>query len=277
MDFFHALIQQSFLQLAVVGGLLSSVAAGLIGTFVVVKRISYLAGGIAHATFAGLGIAYYFGFPPLGGALIFAFFAAILIGYVKLHFREHEDTLIGALWAVGMAVGIIFMYLKPGYQSDLFSYLFGNILMMTQNNLLLLVVIDAVLILLIFLFYRQLLFVSFDEEYARVRGMYSRFFYILLLVMIAMTVVILISSVGLILVIALLTLPPSTAYLFAKTPGQMMGRSMGISAMVILSGLFTAWQTNLPAGATIIILAGVVYLLAFVCRWIRNKWRMRQS
>ncbi len=208
-EFYTALLQFDFLQKALLGGLLASIGCGIVGSYVVVKRIGFMAGGISHAVLGGMGAALFFGFSPLGGALAAALLAAILIGWISLRWKEREDTLIGALWAVGMAIGIIFISKTPGYSVNLMSYLFGNILMVPQQDLWLMAVLDLLVLVIVWLFYRQFLAVSFDEEFARLRGVPVTGFYLLLLCMVAMTVVLLIQVVGLILVIALLPfLPP---------------------------------------------------------------------
>ena len=157
-DFISAILAFQFMQNALFAGLLSGIACGITGTFVVIKKISYLSGGIAHAVMGGVGIAYYFGINPFYGALVFAVLSAILIGLVKLHFRQNEDTMISAMWSTGMAVGIIFMYLTPGYNADLLSFLFGNILMVSRDNLLLIAALDLVIIIIVTVFYRQLIY-----------------------------------------------------------------------------------------------------------------------
>ncbi len=261
-EFIELIAHHEFMQNAVIAGILSSFACGITGTFVVIKRITYIAGGIAHAVLGGLGIAYYMGFNPLIGALVFAVLSALLIGFVKLRFAQNEDTAIGALWSIGMAVGIIFVYLTPGYNVDLLSFLFGNILMVSRSRLFVLGALDLVIFIAVFMFYRQLVYVCFDEEYAALRGISVGFIYILLLCMIAVTVVVLIQAVGLILVIALLTLPAAISDLFSKTPAGMMAVSVLLSIVFIFSGLIFSFFSNLPSGASIIIAAGIGYLLA---------------
>ena len=178
--FFAALLQYKFLQNAVMAGVLSSLACGVTGVYVVVKRITFISGGIAHAVLGGIGIAYYLGQDPLLGAALTALFSAVLLGLINLTARQHEDTIIGALWAVGMAVGIIFMALTPGYSVDLMSFLFGNILMVTEPVLWALFLLDLVILLVVAVFYRQFLLVCYDEEYARLRGLPVKTLYILL-------------------------------------------------------------------------------------------------
>lgn len=261
-EFLGAVLKYSFMQNAVFAGVLASLASGLIGTYVVVKRITFISGGIAHTVLGGMGVAYYLGVDPLAGAIVAALGAAVLLGFVNVKAKQHEDTIIGALWAVGMAVGIVFMSLTPGYNVDLMSFLFGNILMVTNPVLRILIYLDLSIILLVTVFYRQFLLIAFDEEHARLRGLPVTFLYILLLCLIALTVVILIKIVGLIMVIALLTLPAAIAGLFTHTLGYMMGAATGLSLVFTLGGLAVAYNLDLPAGAVIVIIAGLAYLLA---------------
>jgi zinc transport system permease protein len=260
--FFAALAEYAFLQYALIGGLLASLGCGVMGSYVVVKRIGFLAGGISHTVLGGMGIAFFYGFDPVGGALVAALVAALLIGWVRLRWRQQEDTLIGALWAVGMAIGILFISRTPGYNVNLMSYLFGNILLVTEQDLWLMAGLDLLVLLSVFLFYWQFLAVSFDEEFSRLRGLPVTFFYLLLLCLVAVTVVLLIQVVGLILVIALLTLPAAIAAQYVDSLGRMMLLATLLGMLFNLLGLSIAFATDLPAGATIILVAGLTYLLS---------------
>ncbi len=270
IGFFQALSTYSFLQYALVAGILASIAAGIAGTYVVVKRISLISGGIAHTILGGMGIAYYLGFDPAQGAVISALLAAAIIGLVSLKARQHEDTVIGALWAVGMALGIVFIARTPGYNVDLMTFLFGNILLVSSQDLVLIALLDGFILAVTALFYKQFLAVAFDEEHARLRGMPVEFLYLLLLMLIALTVVILIKIVGLILVIALLTLPPAIASRFAGSLAQMMLTAVALSMIFNAAGLVVSYQFDLPAGATIVLIAGAVFLLSTGSRYLRR-------
>ncbi|MDD3050726.1 MAG: metal ABC transporter permease [Candidatus Cloacimonetes bacterium] len=261
-EFFNAIATYTFLQNALLAGLLSSIVCGVTGVFVVIKRISYISGGIAHAVLGGVGIAYYLGLPPIWGAFTFAIIAAFIIGIIKLKSEQHEDTVIGALWATGMAVGVIFMYLAPGYNVDLLTYLFGNILMVTETTLTYTAVFTVLVVSIIFIFFRQFVYISFDQEYAKISGLNINFFYLLLLGLIALTIVALIQIVGLILVIALLTLPAAIAGLINRTPGKMMITASLLGLLFTFTGIFLSFSGNLPAGATIVMISGFAYLLA---------------
>ena len=269
--FLDALMTQTFLQNAFLGSLLASLACGIIGSYVVVRKIGYMAGGIAHAVLGGMGAAYFIGRNPVGGAIIAAIIAALVIGWVSLHWRHEEDIMISALWAVGMAVGILFISQTPGYNVDLMSYLFGNILMIPRHDLVLIALLDAAILGITILFYKQFLAVSFDEEFARLRGIHVDLFSLLLLCLVALTVVILIQVVGLVLVIALLTLPAAIAGHFSHTLGRMMILAVLFGALFTTGGLAVSYQPDLPAGATIILLAGFGYLISISGKILMRK------
>jgi len=271
-EFLNALSTHGFLQNALVAAVLAGVGCGIVGTFVVVKRIGYLAGGIAHTVLGGMGIAYYMGADPRIGAAIAAIAAAMAIGWVSLRWKQHEDIIISAFWATGMAIGIVFISRTPGYNVDLMSYLFGNILLVSRSDLLVLAVLDAAVVALVLLFNKQLIAVCFDEEFARIRGVHVGAVYLLLLCMVAVTVVSLIQVVGLILVIALLTLPAAIAGQFVASVVAMMLVACGLGVAFGVGGLALSYTSNLPSGATIILLAGTVYLLSLAAgRFIAGR------
>jgi zinc transport system permease protein len=269
--FWDALQNYTFLQYALLAGLLVSIPCGVVGSFVVIRRISYIAGGIAHSVLAGLGIVHYLqvvrgftGLSPLGGAVIAALIAALIIGWVSLHLKQREDTVIGAVWAMGMAAGIVFISLTPGYTTDLMSYLFGNILMVTDADLWLLGGLDVLVLLVVALFHRQLLAVCFDAEFAGLRGVQVKRFYFLLLLLTALTVVVLVSVVGIILVIALLTLPAAVANHHMHRLGRMMILATVTTALLTTGGLVLSYGPDLPSGAVTILLAGFLFIASSV-------------
>jgi len=274
-EFFDVLTKQAFMQNAVVVGLLASLACGVMGSYVVVRRIVFISGGIAHTVLGGMGIAYYYGWPPLHGAVVSALVAAVIIGFVSIRYHQYEDTIIGALWSIGMAVGILFIYKTPGYNVDLMTYLFGNILMVGRDSIRLLVCLDAVILLLVWVFYRRFLAVCFDEEYSELQGIPVVGTYLLLLCLIALTVVILIQVVGIILVIALLTLPAATARHYARSLGQMMILASLFGVLFTTAGLFVSYGPNLPAGATIVVISGSVYLLVTMLKGVATRVKSR--
>ncbi|HSR36974.1 MAG TPA: metal ABC transporter permease [Desulfurivibrionaceae bacterium] len=269
MDFLNALADPAipFLRHALLSGILASVAFGIIGTYVVARRITSIAGAISHCVLGGIGAGLYLEhamgvtwFGPLSGAVVAALAAAIIIGLVSLHAQQREDTAIGALWSIGMAVGLLFIAKTPGYV-DPMSYLFGNILLISRSDLWLVLALDGVVTGVAALFYHQFLAVCFDEEYARLRGVRSDLFYLLLLCLTALTVVLLVRVVGIVMVIALLTLPAAVAGSFARNLSQMMVLATLCSMAFISSGLAVSYSYDLPSGPTIIVLAGMVYLL----------------
>ncbi|HOP07100.1 MAG TPA: metal ABC transporter permease [candidate division Zixibacteria bacterium] len=279
-EFFTALGHHAFLQNALLAGLLASVACGVVGTYVVVRRITYLAGGIAHSVLGGMGLARWLAavhgwewLTPLYGAMVGALVSALIIGWVSLRAREREDTVIGAIWAVGMAVGVIFISLTPGYNQELMSYLFGNILMVSGGDLWLISGLDAILLLLVLLFHNQFNAVCFDDEFARVRGLAVDLYYLLLLVLTALTVVVLVSVVGIVLVIALLTLPVAIAASFAGNIRGIMLLAVVSSAVITSLGLAVSYQPDLPAGAMIILVAASVYVVVLLFKKLHHRRR----
>jgi zinc transport system permease protein len=277
-EFFGALGEFTFLQNALIAGLLASVASGIIGTYVVARRITYIAGGIAHSILAGMGAAYFLGIyfqwgasMTLPGAIITALLAAIIIGLVSLRAGQREDSIIGAVWAVGMAVGIIFIARTPGYNQDLMSYLFGNLLMIGSSELWLIGILDITVVGLAFLFHNQFTAVCFDEEFARVRGLNVEMYYILLLALTALTVVILVTVVGIVMVIALLTLPAAIGTFFTGMIKKLMLISIMLSILFVSCGLYLSYTLDLPSGATIILLAGSAYLFAALITGLVRK------
>ena len=280
LQFVTDLQQYPFLQNALLTGILASVACGIIGTYIVVRRISYIADGIAHSVLGGMGAALYVhkvyhwqGVMPIHGAVISGIVAAIIIGLVSLRAKQREDTVISALWAVGLAVGIVFISRTPGYNEDLMGYLFGNILMVSSNDLWMLAGLDAIIVAVGLLFYNQFLAVCFDQEFSRLRGLKVELFYLLLLGLAALTVVVLATVVGIVMVIALLTLPVGIAALFSTSMWRMMLISSIICALFTTSGLALSYGPDYPAGATAIIIAGAAYLGATTFKWAVSRGR----
>ncbi len=275
--FLEALISQPFMQHALIGGLLASIACGVAGSYVVVRRIGYIAGGIAHAVLGGMGLAYFLGRSPVGGAICAALVAALIIGLVSIRWKKQEDTTISALWAVGMALGVLLIARSPGYNVDLMSYLFGNILMISREHLWLIFWLDMGIVLLVILFFKQLLAVSFDEEFAELRQVSVNIFSLLLLCLVALTVVILIQVVGLILVIALLALPAAIAGHYVQSLSRMMLIATLLGGLFITSGLAVSYQYDLPSGATTVLLTGLAYLVSSVGISVWRRWQLGRS
>jgi zinc transport system permease protein len=254
-----------FFQRALLAGLLAALACGIVGTFVVVRNIASISGGLAHAAFGGVGLGYLAGFDPILGALVFGLASALGVGAAELRLRQGIDTLVAMVWAVGMAVGIILISLAPGPAPDLLGYLFGNILFVPPEFLGFVAALDVLIAAVVLLLFRRLEAVAFDEEFAWVIGMPVAALSLLLLALVGVTVVILIRVVGVILVIALLTMPAATARHWTDALAPMMGLATAIGAVSIVAGLFLTWGLNsstgidVPTGPAIILLAALVY------------------
>ena len=270
-------LQFEFMQNALVAGLLASVICGIMGTLVVVNRIVFLSGGIAHAAYGGIGLAFYFNWPYLVGTLGFSLAASMLMAAVSYSVKHRADTIIGVIWALGMAFGIILIDLTPGYNVDLMSYLFGSILTVPDSDLIVMSVIGVLMTVLVLYFYPAILAMSFDEEFARIRGVPVRMLYFGLIGMLAITVVLVIQVVGLILVIALLTIPPFIVENYARSLLQMMVASSCLGALFTTTGLWFSYRYDLTSGASIILVAGCGFLLALLVGKIRSSLRQRKE
>jgi zinc transport system permease protein len=265
-----------FIRNAFLAGLLSSVLFGCLGSVVTVRRIASLAGAVSHAVLGGIGIALYLsaaqilpGFSPMAGALIFAILSAALIGIVSLKAKQREDTVINAIWAIGMSLGVLFMAKTPGYV-DPASYLFGNILLIAGGDLLLLAILGALVLFLSWRFYPQIEASAFDEEFARVRGVSTDVLFLLLLAITAIAIVLLQTFVGIVMVIAMLTLPAGIAGYFARNLKGMIGMSIVFSALFSCGGLVLGWIFDVPVGAVTVILAGAIFLSAAGLRLLKR-------
>jgi zinc transport system permease protein len=266
-------LQFEFMRNALAAGLLASVICGIMGTLVVVNRIVFLSGGIAHAAYGGIGLALFFGWPYMLGTIGFSLIAAMVMAAVSLKARHRADTIIGVIWALGMALGIILVDLTPGYNVDLISYLFGSILTVPKSDLLIMLAMGLAITLLVAYYYKDLLALSYDEEFARIRGVPVRGLYFALIGMLAVTIVLVIQVVGLILVIALLTIPPFIVEKYAKSLMQMMIGSSLLGAVFTITGLWLAYQYNLTSGASIIVVSGIAFLISGLIDriWMRSR------
>ena len=271
-------LQYEFMRNAQYAGLLAAVACGIVGVYVVVKRIVFISGGIAHASFGGIGLGYLMGISPVLGAMFFTLGSALAMGLVTRRTKLPEDTAIGILWAMGMAMGVIFIGFAPGYAPDLFSYLFGNILTVPQSGLLLMLVLDVIIVAIVIALYKGFLALSFDEEFGTTVGVPVEGLYLLLLCMIALTIVVLIRVVGVILVIALLTIPATLAKQFTHDLPKMMLLAILFGALFTFGGLWLSYEFDLASGATIVLLSGAVLLASLAFSELRGKWnKMRQA
>jgi zinc transport system permease protein len=262
-------LQFEFMRNALAAGLLASVICGIIGTLVVVNRIVFLSGGIAHAAYGGIGLAFFFKWPHLIVTIGFSLFAAMVMAAISHTVKHRADTIIGVVWALGMAFGVILIDLTPGYNVDLMSYLFGSILTVPRSDLILMAVIGLVMTVLVFFYYQDLLAMSYDEEFAQIRGVPVKQLYFGLIGMLAVAIVLVIQVVGLILVIALLTIPPFIVEKYANSLVQMMVASSLLGAVFTVTGLWFSYRYNLTSGASIIMVSGIVFLVSLVADKVR--------
>lgn len=257
-------LQFEFMRNALLAAVLVSIACGIVGTYVVVKRIVFITGGISHTAFGGIGLGYFLNLNPILVAIPFSLLSAIGIGLLCKRTRVSEDTAIGLVWTIGMALGILFVNLTPGYAPNLQSYLFGSILTVPMFDILLMLTLDVIVFLTVALFYKEFSALSFDEEFSNVVGVPTEKLYLLLLCLIALGVVVLIRIVGIILVIALLTLPSSISNRFTYNLKKLMALSILIGIILTITGLWISFTFNLSAGATIVLVMGITFLLSLV-------------
>lgn len=277
-SFLSALIDPSFpfIRNALIAALLSSILFGIVGAVVTVKHIASLAGAISHAVLGGIGIALFLSttqkvpwVTPMIGAIVFAIIAAGIIGVVSRKAKQRQDTVIHAVWAIGMSIGVLFMAKTPGY-TDPASYLFGNILLISNYDLWLLAILDIIVLMLVFRFYPHIEASSFDDEFSQVRGLRTNLLFYLLLSITAISVVMLQTFVGIVMVIAMLSLPAGTASYFARNLASMMIFGILFSTLFSITGMVIGWKADLPIGAMIVVTAGSVFLICAIATSIKN-------
>lgn len=282
LDFLKALFDPAagFLRYALLAGLIASVTFGIVGSYVVARRISYIAAAIAHSVLGGIGAALYFQrsygldwLTPTVGALAAALVSALVIGVVSLVAKEREDTIISAIWAGGMATGLLFLHFTPPPAVDLESYIFGNILFTTRSDLIITAILGAVVVAISLLCFNKLLAVCFDEEFARLRGVNASFYYLLLLCLVGICVVLLVQLAGIILAIALIVLPAATAGRLTKRLAKTMLIAVILSMLCTTGGLVLSYTTETPTGPVIVLIASALYFasLPFTFRRRRKK------
>lgn len=266
-----ALFTNPFLQLALVAGVAASVTSGIVGSYIVVKRILFLSGSIAHCVLGGMGLCLWLRrtmgllwLTPLHGAFAAALASAFLIGWIHLKYREREDTVIAMLWSTGMALGVVFVALTPGYNVELMNFLFGNLLWVSWTEIYALVAVDLIVVLTVRVFYHRFLALCFDEEQAMLQGIPVQRLYFLLLALVALSVVLLVQVVGIILVIAMLTLPAAIASTHSHRLSSMMWLAVLLGGLFTLLGLIVAYECNWPAGASISLVAAAAYCLNLI-------------
>lgn len=275
----YSFLNDSFIQMALFACLLASLASGAMGSFVVVKRIVFIAGSISHSILAGTSFCLWLqktqdiSWPtPLEGAFVAAIGSALLLGWIHLNYRQREDAVIAAIWSTGMAIGVIFLSITPGNTGEMTNFLFGNILWITSRDLLMLAGLDVLILLAIALNYRKFIALCFDEEQAALQGVAVRKLYMLLLSVVAVTIVLLIQIVGTILVIALLTIPATFASLFTRSLPAMIIVATLLCAAFSFLGLSASYVLNWPPGATIALFSALCYLLALLTKKKKIRW-----
>ena len=271
MNFIAEIFQYQFLAHAALACLLCGIACGIIGTYVVCRRLVFLSGGITHASFGGIGMAYYFGANPLLGALIFAILSAWGIETFTSRKQIREDSAIGLIWSLGMAIGIIFIYLTPGYAPNLMSFLFGNILSVTSTDIIWMAIVDAFILLIFATMYRPILYVAFDREYARSQNFPTRIVSYLMATLVAITIVISIRVVGIVLLISLLTIPAVIGNLISKSFNRILIYGSVIAALSAFAGLYISYKTNIPSGASTIFVLTLTLIAIKTTTFVRNK------
>ena len=268
---FESLLQYTFLQHAVISAVLASIVCGVMGAIICEKKLVMMSGGIAHTAFGGIGLGHFLKFEPIVGALAFAVGAALGIARIQRSTSTNADLLIGMFWSLGMALGILFIALTPGYPPDMSSYLFGDILTVSRQDITLMLMLDAVIVLAVWAYFPFLKAYLFDEEFAQVLGIRTRLLENLLYILIALAIVIVLRVVGIILVIALLTIPPAIAKQFTYNLKSIMLLSIGFGITFCLAGLWLSYELQLSSGAAIILVAVGGYLIAAACHRLRRR------
>jgi len=257
-----SIFQYDFIIKGLLGAIFASITAGLAGTYVVSRRMVFLSGGITHSSFGGIGIGYFLGINPIVGAAVFGIMSALGVEYLSVKQKIREDSAIGILWAFGMAIGIIFIYLTPGYSPNLMSYLFGSILTVSNADIIALGIMSVILILYFGIFYRTILYISFDEVFARTYSSYVDVFKYITTSLIALTIVLNIRMAGVVLVISLLTIPPNIAMLFTRIYFRIVIWSIIAGFIGTATGYAISYYAGIPVGATIIFTLVIIWVLA---------------
>lgn len=268
------LLQYTFFQHALIGSLLASIACGMVGTYIVTRRLVFISGGLTHASFGGIGLGLYTGVSPILSAAVFAVLSAFGVEWLGKRRDMREDSAIAVFWALGMAVGVIFTFLSPGFTPDLSAYLFGNILTITRGDLMLLAGVAGALVVFFVLFRHPIVQVAFDREFARSQGLPVQVLEYVLMMFIALTIVACLRMVGIVLVISLLTIPQMTANLFSHRFHRIVWLSIGIGYVCCLGGLYVSFRENIPSGASIIFFSILIYA---VCKVGKSLWIRRQQ
>ena len=271
------LLQYTFFQHALIGSLLASIVCGMVGTYIVTRRLVFISGGLTHASFGGIGIGLYAGISPLLSAAIFAVLSAFGVEWLSKRSEMREDSAIAVFWTLGMALGIIFTYLSPGFAPDLSSYLFGNILTIAVPDLLFLGIVALLTTLFFALYIRPIIAIAFDREFAASQGIRVRLFEYLLMMLIALSIVGCLRLVGIVLVISLLTIPQLTANLFTHSFTRIIWLSIGIGYLSCLGGFLLSYYLNVPSGASIIFFSIIIYAVCKLFKTFRVHLRQKNN
>ena len=271
------IFQYGFIIKGLLGAIFASITAGLAGTYVVSRRMVFLSGGITHASFGGIGIGYFIGINPVVGAAVFGIMSALGVEYLSVKQKIREDSAIGILWAFGMAIGIIFIYLTPGYTPNLMSYLFGSILTVSRADIIALGVMSVILILYFGIFYRTILYISFDEVFARTYSSYVDIFKYVTTSLVALTIVLNIRMAGVVLVISLLTIPPNIAMLFTRVYSKIVIWSIIAGFVGTATGYVISYYAGIPVGATIIFTLVIIWVLVRITTLLIMKLSKRRN
>ncbi len=273
MNSIAELLSYSFFQHAILSAILTSISCGLVGTYIVSKRLVFISGGITHASFGGIGIAYYFGIYPIFGAIFFGILSALGVEFFSRNAKIREDSAIGILWSFGMAIGIIFIFLVPGYAPNLMSFLFGSILTIKQIDLYMLLILSVIIILFFTIYINPIIYVAFDEEYAKTRQLPVLRIKYFIMALIALTIVLNIKVIGIILVISMLTIPQNIANLFTNNFITMSIASVGIAFIGNISGLIFSYFVNIPSGPAIIFSLVIIFAFSKLTQLLINKYK----
>jgi len=265
------IFQYEFIVKGLLGAIFASITAGLAGTYIVSRKMVFLSGGITHASFGGIGIGYFAGMNPVICAAVFGIMSALGVEYLSVRQKIREDSAIGILWAFGMATGIIFIYLTPGYSPNLMSYLFGSILTVTNADIIALGTMSVILILYFSIFYRTILYISFDEVFARTYSSYVDIFKYVTTSLIALTIVLNIRMAGVVLVLSLLTIPPNIAMIFTKVYYKIVLWSVVAGFAGTAAGYTISYFAGIPVGATIIFTLVIIWMFAKGISQLRTK------
>ena len=271
MDFISDIFQYKFLANAMLASLLCGIACGFIGTYIVARRLTFLSGGITHASFGGIGMAYYFGLNPIAGAFVFAVLSAVGIESVSSRTQIREDSAIGIIWSLGMAIGIIFVYMTPGYAPNLMSFLFGNILSVTSSNVAAILTLDVVILLIWALMSRSIIYTAFDRQYSRSQHIHTRIISNMMFILVAITIVLMIRIVGIVLLISLLTIPVVTANIVSKSFNRIAVWSSVLVSAGTVAGLYISYKTNIPSGASTIFVLTLSLIMVKLLTLLRKK------